>query len=332
MEELVIELNNIKKFYRKRNRVVKVINDISLKFKDDEILCLVGESGSGKTTLGKIIAGLIEPTEGEIRYNGKLLSQLKGKETKEIRRAIQMIHQDPFASLNPVRSVYQTLSTPLIYYKLAKDENDAKKRVLELLEVVDLTPPEDFIYKYPHQLSGGQRQRVAIARALTVNPKFIVADEPVSMVDASIKASIINTLKRIRREFKVGFLFITHDLALARLFGGDGKLGVMYTGRIVEYGLTDDIIENPKHPYTITLLSAVPEPDPVVTRSKKRIKLRSDDIPRLDNLPEGCHFHPRCPVFVEGKCDKELPKLEADGLNHYVACFTKDAREKMLGE
>lgn len=326
----MIELNNITKFYRKRNKVIKVINKVDLKFKDDEILCLVGESGSGKTTLGKIIAGLIEPTEGEIKYNGKLLKQMGSKEAKEIRRAIQMIHQDPFASLNPVRSVYQTLSTPLLYYNIVKGEKETKKKVLELLEVVDLTPAEDFIYKYPHQLSGGQRQRVAIARALTVNPKFIVADEPVSMVDASIKASIINTLKRIRKEFKVGFLFITHDLALARLFGGDGKLGVMYTGRIVEYGFTDDIIGNPKHPYTITLLSAVPEPDPAVTRAKKRVKLRSDDIPRLDSLPDGCHFHPRCPLFIEGKCDKLLPELRAIHSRHYVACFVEDAERKIL--
>lgn len=330
MKELSIELKGITKVYQKKSKTYQILDTVNLQIKGNDIICLVGESGSGKTTLGKIIVGLIEPSTGEIRYNGKRADEMRASERNALRKSVQMIHQDPFASLNPVRNVYQTLSAPLLHHKVVRGEREAKHKALELLELVDLTPPQDFLYKYPHQLSGGQRQRVAIARALTVDPKFIVADEPVSMVDASIKASIINTLKRINEQFDVGFLFITHDLALARLFGQTGKLAVMYTGRIVEFGMTDEVIRHPQHPYTIALLSAVPEPDPKVTRSKTRVKLRSNDIPRLDQLPNGCHFHPRCPLSIAGKCDRIRPELNAVSTDHHVACHVEGAETKMM--
>jgi peptide/nickel transport system ATP-binding protein len=222
---------------------------------------------------------------------------------------VQIIHQDPYASLNPAQTIYHILSYPLFRHKLARNHNQARERVAELLTMVDLTPAGDIIDKYPHQLSGGQRQRVSIARALTTNPSTIIADEAVSMVDVSIRVGLLNMLMDMRTSLNVTIVFITHDLALAKYFAWDGQIAVMYLGRIVEVGRTPDIIGEPQHPYTRVLLSAIPEADPEKTRSKQHIPLRSEDIPRLTELPPGCAFHPRCPWFVDGVCDVQVPQL-----------------------
>ncbi|MBP2017497.1 peptide/nickel transport system ATP-binding protein [Symbiobacterium terraclitae] len=316
----LLELKRVSRCFQQKRQVVRAVDQVSLAIAPREIVCLVGESGCGKTTTGKLAAGLLEPSEGKILFEGKEVAHLQGAEFARYRRAVQMVHQDPFSSLNPVRTIYQTLSAPLLYHRLAADERAARRRAIELLELVDLTPAEEILDKFPHQLSGGQRQRVAVARALTVNPQFIVADEAVSMVDVSIRASLLNMLLRLNRELGVSFLFITHDLALARYFAREGRIGVMYTGRLVELARTPNLIRQPQHPYTAALISAIPEADPRITRTKERIRLRSDDVPRLTDLPPGCHFHPRCPVWVEGKCDRMQPALAPLLPDHAVAC------------
>src|SRR5205807_1923731 len=225
------------------------------------------------------------------------------------RRAVQLVHQDPYASLNPTRTVFQTLSAPLYRHKKARGGRQALAAVSELLERVDLTPPDNFVSKYPHQLSGGQRQRVSIARALTVDPKVIVADEAVSMVDVSIRISLLNLLLALGREFGVTIVLITHDLAVARYFARHGRIGVMYLGRVVELAETEALVSDPAHPYSAALIAAIPEADPRITRNKDRVQLRTAEVPSLLALPSGCTFHPRCPLAEPGLCDVQVPEL-----------------------
>lgn len=325
----LIELKHVSRSFTQMKKTVKAVDDVSLSIGPKEIVCLVGESGCGKTTTGKMAAGLLDATDGQILFEGKEISKLTGTEYTHFRKSVQLVHQDPFSSLNPVRTIYQTISAPLLYHKIATDERSARRKAIELLELVDLTPAEEILDKFPHQLSGGQRQRVSVARALTVNPQFIVADEAVSMVDVSIRASLLNMLTRLNRELGVAFLFITHDLALAKYFAWEGRIGVMYLGRMVELGQTPGLIEKPNHPYTAALLSAIPEADPRITRTKERIQLRSDEVPSLLRLPGGCHFHPRCPVFAEGRCDKTQPLLTQVAEGYEVACHV--AVDALLG-
>ena len=305
----ILEYKKVIRSFKKGRTVIPVLQDIDLQVNALEYLCLVGESGCGKTTSGKILTGLLAPSSGQLFFEGKDVSTLKRADYTRYRRSVQIIHQDPYASLNPTHTVYNSLSFPLFRHKLVKNKQQARDRVAELLEVVGLTPVRDVIDKYPHQLSGGQRQRVSIARALTTEPKVIVADESVSMVDVSIRISILNMLMDMRKTLGVTFVFITHDLALAKYFAWQGRIAVMYLGRIVELGPTSEITLNPQHPYTKSLLSAIPEPDPDKTRNKEQIRLRSEDIPRLTELPSGCSFHPRCPWFAPGSCDGVVPSL-----------------------
>jgi peptide/nickel transport system ATP-binding protein len=269
-----------------------------------------------------------------VLFRGTDIWSLKGRDWEEYRSAVQLIHQDPYASLNPARSIAQTLAAPLFRHGLAQGWRQARTRIHQLLELVDLTPVEDFYDKYPHQLSGGQRQRVSIARALTLNPSFLIADEAVSMVDVSIRVSLLKTLALLRERLGVGFLFITHDLAIAKYFAWQGQIGVMYLGRIVEYGPTPQVVNNPGHPYTRALLGAVPEADPILTRNKERITLQNQNIPSLLNLPPGCTFHPRCPLFSAGLCDTIEPALLEYDTSQAVACHITTghvaAREQVI--
>jgi oligopeptide/dipeptide ABC transporter ATP-binding protein len=323
----LIDVRDLGRAFGARRRRIWAVDEVSFRIHERDILCLVGESGCGKTTTGKLVAGLLRPSTGEVRFESQDIWAMDKKTFKRYRTAVQMIHQDPYASLNPMHTVYDIITAPLFRHKLVSSRAHAWQRCIELFTIVGLTPPEDLLRKHPHELSGGQRQRVSVARALTVNPSLIVADEAVSMVDVSIRVSLLTMLGRLRDEFGVTFLFITHDLALAKYFAWGGRIAVMYVGSMVEVADTPRLVNDPLHPYTQALLAAVPEADPELTRSKKRIALRSQDIPSLLNLPAGCRFHPRCPRFVEGLCEMERPELFPTGDGREVACHVV-ARER----
>lgn len=320
MTEPIMQLERLTRRFKTRKGEIKAADDVSLNLDRGDILCLVGESGSGKTTVARMAGGLLKPSEGRVIFEGKDLAEMDKDEHADYRKAVQIIHQDPYASLNPVHTVGDTLRAPLLHHKVATNKRDATRRVGDLLELVDLRPVENFIDKFPHQLSGGQRQRVSIARAMALNPRIIIADESVSMVDVSIRVSLLNTMLKLRDELGVTFLFITHDLAVVKYFAWEGRIGVMYVGKLVEYGRTPKLIGRPLHPYTRALAAAIPEADPDVTRSKTKLQLRSLDIPNLNELPDGCVFHPRCPYWIKGECDTIVPQLVDVGEGREVAC------------
>jgi peptide/nickel transport system ATP-binding protein len=306
----ILELKNVSRAFQvRRNTFIKAVDDVSFSVQEGEIVCLVGESGCGKTTTGRMMVGLLKPTSGKVLFRGQDVTQLTKAEHKEYRLAVQLVHQDPYASLNPSFTIYDTIAAPIQHHGFTNGESATRKRVIELLEMVDLTPATDFLDKYPHQLSGGQRQRVSVARALTVNPSFIVADEAVSMVDVSIRISLLNTLLKLKQQMGLAVLFITHDLALAKYFAWEGRIGVMYLGRMVEMSPARYLVDHPQHPYTQALLAAIPEADPDVTRKKRHIELRSMDLPGLLNLPSGCSFHPRCPLWLGEECEQHVPEM-----------------------
>lgn len=320
MKQPVVQLEHVTRTFAVKRQVVKAVDDISLSIPEGEVLCLVGESGCGKTTTGKMIAGLLPVSAGRILYQGQDIAQLGRAERPRFRLGVQMVHQDPYASLNPVQTVYDVISAPLLHHRITRSDADTRAKVRQLLQTVDLTPPDDFLDKYPHQLSGGQRQRVSVARALTVNPSFLIADEAVSMVDVSIRISLLRMFARLKEEMGLGVLFITHDLALAKYFAWEGRIGVMYLGRLVEIGPARQVVDHPQHPYTQVLLSAIPEANPDVTRRKERIPLRSMDVPSLLRLPSGCPFHPRCPAFIGEICEQVTPELRRSDAGTYAAC------------
>jgi len=305
----LIELDHVSRAFRVPGGSITAVDSVSLAITASEALCIVGESGCGKTTTGRMLAGILRPTSGRLVYEGQDVWQKKGHDLSAFRQAVQLVHQDPYASLNPTRTIFQTLSAPIYRHKQAKGSRYATNRVRHLLDVVGLTPPDDFLSKYPHQLSGGQRQRVAIARALTVDPRLIVADEAVSMVDVSIRISLLNLLLGLRSEMGVSIVLITHDLAVARYFAREGRIGVMYLGRMVELARSEALVSDPAHPYSAALIAAIPEADPRITRSKDRVTLKTADVPSLLALPPGCTFHPRCPLAEPGLCDVQVPGL-----------------------
>lgn len=325
MIEPLMRLENVSQMFRTKQGVVPAVDDVSLHLNAGRVTCLVGESGSGKTTTARMAAGLTAPTSGQVYFEGNDISDLTKAERAAYRLAVQYVHQDPYASLNPTRTVRSTLSAPLRRNHLAKGRAGATDRAAELLTAVDLTPASSYLEKYPHQLSGGQRQRVSIARALSTNPRLIVADEATSMLDVSIRISMLNVLATLRDSLQVGFLFITHDLALAKYFGWSGDLAVMYLGRVVEQGRTQDVLAHPSHPYTRALLAAIPEADPDLTRAKRGGDLRDADIPSLLAIPTGCPFHPRCPMYETDTCDTVRPALLATppstDSTHVAACL-----------
>jgi peptide/nickel transport system ATP-binding protein len=316
----LIELDGVSRTFETPGGRITAVDRVSLAFAEGEAMCLVGESGCGKTTTGRMLAGLLRPTGGRLLYEGKDVWEKRGTDLAAFRRAVQLVHQDPYASLNPVRTVYDTLSAPLFRHGKARGREQATAAILELLRRVGLTPPDDFLPKYPHQLSGGQRQRVSIARALSVDPRIIVADEAVSMVDVSIRITLLDLLLALRDEFGVTIVLITHDLAVARYFARRGRIGVMYLGRVVELASTEALVTDPAHPYAAALIGAIPEADPTLTRQKPRVPLRSAEIPSLLEVPPGCSFHPRCPLFEARLCDVRVPELLPIPGGRQVAC------------
>lgn len=302
-------------FFKKS--LVHVLSDVSLSFSEGEIFTLVGESGCGKSTLGKVALGLLKPSSGQVLYDGMDLWKMNQKEIKKLRTIKQIIHQDSYAALNPVRTIYDTLKAPLLRYGVKKDK--LKEEACSLLRFVGLMPPEYFLNKYPHHLSGGQRQRIVFARSTIPKPKFIVADEPVSMVDASMRLSILNLMMKLNEELGIAFLYVTHNLATARYIARRGKIAVIYLGRIVETGKLSEVFQKPLHPYFQALLGAAPIPDPRLARKKKVLPLKSMELPSVMNLPLGCAFHPRCP-YAEEICTLKRPKLKEYESNHLAAC------------
>lgn len=323
----LISMQNISICFQKgifrRRTEVRAVDSVSLDIAPGEIVALVGESGCGKTTIGKALAGLHRPTEGKVLYQGQDIWKLGRQAFSEYRRDVQLVHQDSFAALNPVLTIVQSLSAPLQRYGLVPAGRTVRSVVGEYLEMVELTPADQFLDKYPHQLSGGQRQRVILARALSVKPKLIIADEPVSMVDVSLRLALLNLMARMNRDMGVAFAYITHDLATARYLAGKGRIVVMYLGGMVELGPLGDVLERPRHPYLQALLSAVPVPDPLLARARKMLPLRSLEMPDPTNPPPGCRFHPRCP-YAEGLCGETVPGLQPEGNGCMVACHLKE--------
>jgi peptide/nickel transport system ATP-binding protein len=323
---VVIEARNLVKYFplklgffktliTKQIPYVHAVDDVSFKIFKEEIFGLVGESGCGKTTTGRLLLRLIEPTAGEVIFKGINISSIKKEsDMKKLRRKMQIIFQDPYESLNPRMTVLDIIAEPLRIQKVVESDEELRDKVSEVLEDLDLTPAEEFIYRFPHELSGGQRQRVAIGRAFALKPEFLVADEPVSMLDVSIRSEVLRLLLGLIEKHHSSFLYITHDIALARHMCD--RIAVMYLGKIVEQGSTENVIQEPLHPYTEALIAAVPVPDPTARRSKVVIK---GEVPSAINPPSGCRFHTRCPYAWE-ICRKKEPSLVEVQKERYVAC------------
>src|SRR5690242_10626456 len=282
---------------------VRAVDGVSFSIQRGKTLGLVGESGSGKTTIGRTIVRLYKPTAGRILFEEQDLSQLGGEALRQMRRRVQMVFQDPYASLNPRFTIGSLIAEPMYIYKVGSDQ-EIRERAAELLRVVGLRP--EYIDRYPHEFSGGQRQRIAVARALSINPDFVIADEPVSALDVSVRAQVLNLLQRLQKQFNLTYLFVSHDLSVVRHVAD--RIAVMYLGKIVELADRDELYASPKHPYTRALLSAIPIPDPQIEKKRQRIIL-SGDLPSPVNIPSGCRFHTRCPI-AQQICREIEPRFE----------------------
>ncbi|MGN0800026.1 MAG: ABC transporter ATP-binding protein [Christensenellales bacterium] len=299
--------------WSRRKNVVHAVSGVDLDIYEGETLALVGESGCGKSTLGRLILNLIEPTSGTVTFDGKVMQELKQEEMRQLRKEMQLIFQDPYASLNPRWSIRDIVAEPLETHKVYKTAAETTERVKELVKKCGIRP--EFINRYPHQFSGGQRQRVGIARALALNPRLIVCDEPVSALDVSIQAQVLNLLADLQTEFKLTYLFISHDLSVVRYLSD--RVCVMFLGKICEIGNTKDVYEDPKHPYTRFLLEAVPKPDPTIRKEDKNMLI--GEIPSPVNPPSGCRFHTRCPYASE-RCSQEEPLMREVAPGRMAAC------------
>jgi oligopeptide transport system ATP-binding protein len=319
--QVLIRLENLTKYFpitrgilfQRQIGAVQAVDDVSFSIYQGETLGLVGESGSGKTTVGRTLLQLYEPTSGKVYYRDTELTSLKGEEMRRARRNMQMVFQDPYASLNPRMTVGNIISEPLEVHGVG-DARKRRERVQELLQLVGLS--SYFVNRYPHEFSGGQRQRIGVARALALQPEFLVLDEPISALDVSIQAQVVNLLEELQEEFGLTYLLIAHDLSMVRHISD--RTAVMYLGKIVELADRDELYGNPLHPYTLALLSAVPVPDPLKEMKRTRIILEGD-VPSPVDPPSGCRFHPRCPVAVD-ICSQKEPEWREINPGHWVAC------------
>jgi peptide/nickel transport system ATP-binding protein len=308
-----VQKSFLEQLFARKMSYVKAVDDVNFSINKGEIFTLAGESGCGKTTTGRVIVRLLKPTSGAIYFNKEDITKLKGERLRVLRRKMQIIFQDPYASLNPRMKLGDAVSHPLEIHGLARGE-EKKKMVLDVLNKVGLAPPEQFFSLFPHQLSGGQRQRAALARSIILKPEFIVADEPVSMIDVSLRTTIIDLMLDFRKELGLTYLFITHDLAVAKYISD--KIAIMYLGKIIEMGSKERLFLNPLHPYTQALLSAIPVPNP--KRKRKVIEL-AGEVPSAINIPSGCRFHPRCP-YKKAECLQKEPQLMEIEEGHFVEC------------
>jgi oligopeptide/dipeptide ABC transporter ATP-binding protein len=298
---------------------VRAVDGVSFSIERGQTMGLVGESGSGKTTIGRTIVRLYKPTAGQIMFGDEDLATMGGEELRLARRRVQMVFQDPFASLNPRFTIGSLIAEPMHIYHMGSNK-EIQDRTVELLRVVGLRP--EYIDRYPHEFSGGQRQRIAVARALSINPEFVIADEPVSALDVSVRAQVLNLLQRLQQQFNLTYLFVSHDLSVVRHVAD--RIAVMYLGKIVELADRDELYAAPKHPYTQALLSAIPIPDPKIEKHRRRIIL-SGDLPSPINIPSGCRFHTRCPM-AQQICREVEPPFEAkEGHEHYAACHFSES-------
>ncbi|MER1988021.1 MAG: dipeptide ABC transporter ATP-binding protein [Solibacillus sp.] len=325
MAKVLLKVENLKKYFPIRAGLfakhvgdVKAVDDISFEIYEGETLGIVGESGCGKSTTGRVLMRLHEPTEGKVMFEGTELTKLSSEEMRKMRREIQMVFQDPYASLNPRHTIEKILEEPLIVHGIGTAV-ERKKKVMEYLQIVGLS--EYHAKRYPHQFSGGQRQRIGIARALMTNPKLIIADEPVSALDVSIQAQVLNLMQKLQEDLKLTYIFIAHDLGVVRHISD--RVGVMYLGRMVELAVSESLYSEPLHPYTKALLSAVPVPDPQYERAQILLK---GDIPSPSNPPTGCTFHTRCPQAMDS-CKQLAPKMQEVKPGHSVACHLYGAQQ-----
>lgn len=315
VQDLKMYFDVDKKMFSRHKRTLKAVDGVSFGIERGRTFGLVGESGCGKTTVGRTIVRLYTPTDGAIYYDGNDIAKLDNKQIAPYRRKMQMIFQDPYASLDPRMTVGDIIAEPIRAHKLYSNDSECKERVRELIATVGLKP--DHIARYPHEFSGGQRQRIGIARALASNPEFIVCDEPISALDVSIQAQVINLLKSLQEKFDLTLIFISHNLSLVKYISD--RVGVMYLGSMVELSTADDLYEHPAHPYTQALISAIPIPDPVVQKDRKIIELKGD-IPSPINTPDdACSFASRCP-YATPECAGHPPRLEQVGENHFATC------------
>lgn len=318
MSEYIVEVRNLKEYFKVRSgwgtKELKAVDDVSFAIKKGETLGLVGESGCGKTTVGRTLLHLYEPTSGQVLFDGEEVTK---KNITEMRKHMQMVFQDPYSSLNPRMTVEDIIGEPLDVHHLYANRKERREKILGLMETVGLNA--EHATRYAHEFSGGQRQRIGIARALAVNPQFIVCDEPVSALDVSIQAQVVNMFEELQEKLGVAYLFIAHDLLVVRHISD--RIAVMYLGKMVEIGDADEVCDSPIHPYSQSLLSAVPIPDPKITRARQRIVLEGD-VPSPLNMPTGCPFRTRCKYATEA-CAQSMPELKDRGNGHFVACHNK---------
>ncbi len=338
MTEALVQVRDLRKWFPvkqgflaaltgEERQYVRAVDGVSFDIRKGEVFGLAGESGSGKSTVGRLVLRLLEPTDGSVVFDGVDLAGLSAEEMRKLRHRMQVVFQDPLASLNPRMTIGEAIEHPARIHMPQLSPEERRALVLRMLEQVGMVPPEFFYSKYPHQISGGQRQRIVFARGMITAPDLIVADEPIAMADVSVRALLLDLMMQLKDEFDLTYLFITHDLATAKYVCD--RIAVMYLGKIVEVGPLEDVYTNPQHPYTRALLDAVPVPDPLHRRTEP---LPAGEIPNPINPPSGCRFHPRCPIAQEGICDGEIPPLlpVAGNPEHRAACFLRTGEYQHL--